>query len=202
MDIDISKINRHLTIEIGDDSIKWADDFLRDHCITNSDTVICIHPGTGKGWLNKQWGSEKFAKLIQILTTCDNVKPIIIGTSDEEALASEIAELSKAKPILATGKTNIKQLAALIKRCDFLICNNSGVMHIASAVGTPIIAICGPSPFIWDPAEEGNVVIRNKMCWPPCDSRICKRQDMGCMEAITVEDVLKAVEAKICLVNQ
>jgi heptosyltransferase-2 len=202
LDIDIAKINRHFNIEIDDDSIKWSDAFLRAHCISNSDTVICIHPGTGKGWLNKQWGSEKFAKLIQILTTYNNVKPVIIGTSDEEELASKIAELSQTKPILAVGKTSIKQLAALIKRCDFLICNNSGVMHIASAVGTPIIAICGPSSFIWNPAEEGNVIIRNNMCWPPCDSRICKRQDMGCMEAITVGDVLEAVETKILRVNR
>jgi ADP-heptose:LPS heptosyltransferase len=201
LDINASKIDRQITIKTDDDSIKWVDDFFFNNDIGNSDTVICIHPGTGTGWLNKQWGVEKFGNLIQLLVARHNVKPIIIGTSDEKELVCKIAEFSQATPILAVGKTNIKQLAALIKRCNLLICNNSGAMHVASAVGTPTVAICGPSPPIWDPIGERNTIIRNNLCWPPCDSRICKRQDMGCMEAITVEDVLKAVEARILSEN-
>jgi len=98
------------------------------------------------------------------------------------------------------GKTNLRTLTALIERLDLFICNDSAPLHIASAVGTPTIAIFGPSKSR-ETGPYGNihkVVEKDFPCRYSCDENICKHEIYNeCMKTITPDDVCKAVREVI-----
>ena len=96
-----------------------------------------------------------------------------------------------------TGKTHLLQLAALIERCQLLVTNDTGTMHVATAVGTPVVALFGSTdPSTTGPWGDGHVVIRKDVPCSPCLKRICPT-DHRCMELITVDEVEEAVDRKL-----
>lgn len=111
----------------------------------HSDKLIAMHPGGVRQ--NKRWIPERFAKVSKELmrsgfTIC------FVGGSDEKNLSAEIAqEIGMDGLLNVTGIFSLDQTAALLKRCRFLISNDTGIMHLATAVGTPVIAIFGPTNF-------------------------------------------------------
>ena len=92
------------------------------------------------------------------------------------------------------GQTDLFQLAELYRRCDVVISNDSGPMHLAAAVGTPVVAIFGPTdPALTGPYGDGHVVLRARIPCSPCFKDYCiNRVHMECMNLVTVEQVLKA----------
>jgi heptosyltransferase-2 len=85
-------------------------------------------------------------------------------------------------------------LASLLRYCHLLVTNDTGTMHVASAVGTRVVAIFGPTdPRTTSPLGEGHVIIRQNVSCSPCLKRVCP-EDHRCMELISVADVLKAVQ--------
>ena len=97
-------------------------------------------------------------------------------------------------PVNAIGQTSLLELACLIKRCDVFIAHDSSTLHLAAAVGTPTVALFGPT----DPARHlpprfaGQVIKKDVFC-SPCYSTTCRTITHACMKRITVDDVLTAV---------
>ena len=91
------------------------------------------------------------------------------------------------------GKTHLLQLAALLERCRLLVTNDTGTMHVATAVGCPVVAVFGSTnPVTTGPWGEGHVVVKREVLCSPCLKRICPT-DHQCMELITVEEVEAAI---------
>jgi len=121
---------------------------------------------------------------------------------EERKLIENITEKMTHTAINFAGKTDLRGLIALIKRFELFICNDSAPLHIASAVGTPTVAIFGPSKSK-ETGPYGNihkVVEKNFLCRYSCDENICKHEIYNeCMKTITSDDVCKAVREVIMM---
>lgn len=112
-------------------------------------------------------------------------------------MARKILEYVENDALDLTGKTNLIQLAALLEQCRLLLTNDTGTMHVATAVNIPVVALFGSTdPASTGPWGDGNVVIRKNVPCSPCMKRVCPT-DHRCMELITVEEVEEAVNKKL-----
>ena len=181
----------HFFISLEDE--QWADNFLNKNRIDKKDFLVILNPGGN--WELKRWPAESFALLGDRLIQEYKAKIIISGSEEDRELAERISSLMQAKPILAAGKTTLKQLGALFKKANLVIANDSGPMHIAVALGSPVIALFGPtSSQITGPYSQRKnwrVIQKNVGCPLPCYNLNCSQN--RCMQAISVDEVLAEV---------
>ena len=170
--------------------------FANDQC-----PLVAIHPGSGGYSLARRWSAEGFAHVADALVERHGARIVLVGTPADGV--SQVASLMRSEAVNLEGKTNLKQLAAILKRCDLFIGADSGVMHLAAAVGTPLVAIFGPSNHrAWGPwpRDGRHVILRADLPCSPCSYvgfSVGQRegcQAMTCMKAITPEMVLAAAE--------
>jgi heptosyltransferase-1 len=170
-------------------AISESDERAVDGLLGDRDNLVALIPGAR--WLSKRWTPAKFAAVADALADGEGCTSVVVGASSDTALAAEVAASAKAPILDLTGKTTLKQLAALFRRCRLVVSNETGPMYIASAMGTPTVAIFGPTD-----AERlgpyGSVhakVVPDLPC-RPCRRRTC--QPLRCMEAIAPEPVVSA----------
>ncbi|MBZ0156367.1 MAG: lipopolysaccharide heptosyltransferase II [Alphaproteobacteria bacterium] len=164
--------------------------------------VLGINPGATYGSA-KRWFPERFTEVARRFISETGGSVVIFGGPKETDIAQEIHEAAAGHPLSAdssssllnlAGKTSLRELMALIAECDALLTNDSGPMHIAYAVGTPSVSLFGStSPELTGPVGEGNVVLRKDMACSPCFERTCKNGDMKCMDALSGEEVYRAI---------
>jgi ADP-heptose:LPS heptosyltransferase len=157
--------------------------------------IIGIHPGGDKRQTLRRWPSHKFAKLLDVLYNKYKASIWLFEGKDEIGLCSEIARLCTKKPTIIKNKT-IKEVCALIKKCTLFITSDSGLGHIADALGVPTVTIFGPSnpkrtaPF----RNQENVVYKNLSCSPCYASGGCIFSKRKCLEEIEPQDVVVKIE--------
>ena len=166
---------------------------LREGGLGSHEGTVHIHPTSR--WLFKCWRDEGMARVIDRLEETGKVKVVLTGGNEERERKKIEAILARCKtrPINLSGKITLKQLAALSQRSLFFIGVDTAPMHIAAAVGTPVIALFGPSgEFHWGPWGDGHVVIKKEMDCRPCGKDGCQGSKRSrCLEEITEGDVLK-----------
>lgn len=154
------------------------------------DTYIAFNPFGG--WKSKRWGVDKYIRLGNLLRK-EGYRIVLLGGPKDIEEAKMIASNMEGEPILTAGRTDLKELAALLKHVNLLVTNDTGPMHIAAAVGTPTVAIFGPTdPNRTGPYGEGHIVITSGVDCSPCFRKKCR--EMICMDSIGVEDVMGAVK--------
>jgi heptosyltransferase-2 len=130
-----------------------------------------------------------------------NCRWIILGGSADIALATEMTNslgrlFPSAPPLNLAGRTTLRELCALLKLCRVLLTNDTGPMHVAAAVGTPVVAIFGStSPELTGPGLPGDSphhLLKSHAPCAPCFRRVCPI-DLRCMTGISVERVVDAV---------
>ncbi len=173
--------------------------------------LVALHPGAG--WYSRAriWPVEGFASVTRGLIKSHGATVVVLGGPDEEGIAARLEELVGDSEHLLNlaGRTNIHETAALIERCDLFVGNDSGPMHIAAAVQTPVVAVFGPSNVeAWGPytprGEGGvhTVVSRDLPCMP-CFYRghsLGLREGCGTRECLTLlmpQPVLEACRRKL-----
>ena len=163
--------------------------------------LVAIHPGSGGYSLARRWSAERFARVADALVERHGARIVLVGTPADGV--SQVASLMRSEAVNLEGKTTLGQLAAILKRCDLFIGADSGVMHLAAAVGTPLVAIFGPSNHrAWGPwpRDDRHIILRADLPCSPCSYvgySVGQRegcQAMTCMKAITPEMVLAAAE--------
>lgn len=165
--------------------------WLRRHRLSGKDLVI-IHPGA-RFWF-KRWPARKWASLLDILQGELGLSVVITGSGREMEDVRTILSRMKTPAYSIAGQTTVLELAALIKKATLFIGNDSGPMHIAAAMGTPVIALFGPTePALWKPWGKGHVVISKQVPCSPCKYTNCDMGRENCMEQITVEEALHAI---------
>lgn len=148
-------------------------------------------------WETKLWGAKKFAGLCNEMVDNLSCRVVVVGASSEKD-NKEFFSLTNNRVVDLTGETTLRELAHLMSLSSVVITVDSGPMHIAAAMGVPVVAIFGPTaPWRTGPYGEGHTVIRKELPCSPCFSRICKDKDNICMKEIEVRDVLSAVEAQL-----
>jgi heptosyltransferase-2 len=175
---------------------KWAEQKLRDLGIQDGRPLIGMNPGATYG-LAKCWYPERFGELGKRLFEKWKATVLLFGKEEERPIAKEILQHLKEGGIDLTGKTHLLQLAALLERCQLIVTNDTGTMHVATAVGAPVVALFGSTdPSTTGPWGDGHIVIRKDVPCSPCLKRICPT-DHRCMELITVDEVEEAVNKKL-----
>ncbi|MFH1848382.1 MAG: lipopolysaccharide heptosyltransferase II [Candidatus Omnitrophota bacterium] len=173
---------------------QWAEEFLQQNWISSSQRLIGINMGASERWLTKRWPAEYIAKLCDALAKQMQARVIITGIKKDIPHAQKVLSMTKSKPIIACGKTNLSQLCALMKKCGVFVTGDSAPMHIATAIGVPFVALFGPT----DPIRHVNaardfIVLKKDMRCAPCYRSRCIL-NYRCMKKITVEEVLSAIK--------
>lgn len=198
--------DKKMRMLIFDKEIKWAEKFLKDNGLKNNELIFGVVPGCGVSWgqnaVYRRWDRSRFAELADKISENFGYKAIIFGDFNEIEIEKYISDNMKHKPILACGKTDLKELAALLRRCEFLVCNDGGIHHIAVSQDVPTISIFGPvdekvyGPY---PISPRNIVLKKDLNCRPCYKRFkhkeCKTKD--CLNLIEVDDVYRVVESFI-----
>ena len=174
---------------------------LQQEGVQEDRPLIACHVSSNNGQ-SKRWPIPYWATLLDRLIRQQNAQIILTGAPSDLPLIEEIMGRMHEKPINMAGKTSLPQLAALLQRANLMITGDSGPMHIAAAVGTPLIAIHGPT----DPAQSGPVspkatILRSTIWCSPCynakDSADCRFHTTQCMKNITPSQVFEVVREKL-----
>jgi len=165
-----------------------AEDKLRSAGATRDATRIAVGAGASYGSA-KCWPPDRFAKALDQLQRERDAEIILFGTTGEIAVSAAI-QSGLAKPALdLTGKTDVAELPALLSRCHLFLGNDSGAMHVAAAVGLPVVAVFGPTdPFGTAPVTPRATIVQQKPYCSPCFLRRCPT-DHRCMTQIAPERV-------------
>ncbi len=145
-------------------------------------------------WPTKRWQWEKFAQVADFFNRKAGTRTILIGNQSDSPLLEQISNRMRTAPMVAAGSLKLKQIAHLLGRAKLFVTNDSGPMHVASAVGTPILAIFGPTdPELTGPYGSTHRVLQSSLPCVPCLSRRCPI-GLECMHAIGAEQVIEAAE--------
>lgn len=196
--IGIDTRDKRLVLNVSQEAEEFADEFLRKNNIDREAHLVAIHPGARYKYM--RWLEEGFARVSSFLIERYAAKVIIIGESDEQDLGERIASLMNQRPIVIVGETSLVQLISLLKRCRLFIGNSSGPMHIAAALGIPVVAIFGnihPADHYrhWGPWGEGQAIVTKNLNCLNCHPADCLSLD--CMKLISPEDVMQAAEVQL-----
>ena len=185
-----------LTVPIGDEDRAAAEQFLREHDAGNA-PIIGINPGCSA--MNRKWSADNFAQTAQLLADqFPDAKFVLLGgPQDRDDTAAIARALPPDKTLDAAGKLSLRATAALIQGCDAMLTNDTGPMHIAVAVETPVVAICGPIsaarrlPLHY--AGNRNIGVEaNRDCLPPNRPQCGKGRECACLAKVEPETVAAA----------
>ncbi len=184
-----------------DDADRAAGDLLlREAGIEATDTILGF--GAGSVWATKRWPADRFAALIRRIADEHGYRVVLFGGAEDRSLSDSIAGMSGAGPPNASGRLSLLQSAALAARCTLFVSNDTGMGHVAAAMGTPVIAIFGPTvpAFGFAPHGEGHRIVERALECRPCSSHGGNRCPIGthdCMRDITVDQVMKTVSVRL-----
>jgi heptosyltransferase-2 len=183
-------------IYLREEDRRWAKQVLMDLGTLVGRPLIGMNPGATYG-LAKCWYADRFGELGERLAEKRQAGILLFGKEEERPIVHEIQRHLGGKGIDLTGKTSLLQLAALLERCELLVTNDTGTMHVAAAVGTPVVALFGSTPpHITGPWGDGHVIVNKEVACSPCWKRVCPT-DHRCMELITVDEVEEVVNRKL-----
>ena len=164
------------------DAVAWARETLP------GGPWIGLNPGATYG-AAKQWFPDRFIELGRRLA--GRGKLVVVGGPAEAELGDRVARGIDGRSI--AGRTTISQLAAAIGRCSLFVTNDTGPMHVADAMGTPMVAVFGPTDWVVTPPFGRNhTIVRHEIECSPCLRRTCPLGHHDCMKKIPVDQVEKA----------
>ncbi|MDD5136466.1 MAG: lipopolysaccharide heptosyltransferase II [Candidatus Omnitrophica bacterium] len=172
-----------------------AEKLLTEGWMTPSAGLVGVNVRASSRWVTKNWPVSYIAELSDRLAKEFNVRTVLTGAEEDIDFAQAIARSAKSKPLVAAGKTSILELASLIRRFKVYLTPDSAPMHIAAAMGTPCIALFGPTnPERHVPPSGTCMVISKKdeLKCSPCYNPNCVK-NFVCMKKITVDEVLEAM---------
>lgn len=182
---------------------RFAREFFYNYKLNEKDLIIGIGPGGGinpfTALTTKQWSKERYAQLADRLIKNFGAKIIFFGDRRDRPVVKTLKRKMNNEALDVTGEISLKETAALIKRCRLFITNDSGLMHLAAAVGRPTVSIFGPSLSKYTaPLGKGHLSIEKELPCRPCampgETKLLNCPAHTCMELITVEEVWKAAE--------
>ena len=177
-----------IKLHVPEENHRRAAEFLLSQGVKSDGLRIAIGAGASYGSA-KCWPPDRFAELANRLQAKAQADVILFGTPAEASVASAIAAGMNHPPTDLTGKTSIHDLPALLSQCHLFIGNDSGAMHVAAAVGLPVVAVFGPTdPFGTAPVTPRCTVVQEKPYCSPCFLRRCPT-DHRCMTRVTPEAV-------------
>jgi len=186
----------------------FVDNYLENNNIAKDDILIGLCPGAAESSKSRMWALHNYAQLADLLIAERNTKIILIGNNKERPVMKTIAQAitNKSNVLNSAGHLSLKQLFYLEERCNLIISNDSGPMHISAAMGTKTIGLFGPNlPIRWKPfGKNGASIYKGDICkFSPCinvhkgkvPECLQPNHDNICMKEIKVEDVLRKIHS-------
>jgi heptosyltransferase-2 len=182
-----------ITLNVPQEDRQRAADSLHAAGVRRGSLRIAIGAGASYGSA-KCWPPDRFAELANRLQTQTEADVILFGAPAEAAVSSAISAGMKRPPVDLTGKTSIEDLPALLSQCHLFVGNDSGAMHVAAAVGLPVVAVFGPTdPLGTAPVSPRCSIVREKPYCSPCFLRRCPT-DHRCMTRVSPDAVEAAAK--------
>lgn len=180
-------------IEPSSEDRKAVDRLLREKT-TGGRPRIIVHPGTSPKTIYKRWDAGKFAAAADLVVSRHGGEVIVTGGPGEEEIVSETARHMKHRPSIIDEPLSLLELAALFETADVYIGGDTGPTHISSFVGTPVVAVFGPTDPVENEPFDGTPfrMVRAASPCSPCREKTCVRAD--CFKGITPQMVARAAE--------
>ena len=178
-------------IPVTTDDRRFVDTFFRENNLTGPGPLIAIHPGTSNKTLYKRWSTASYAQVADFLIEQFNAHILWTwGPGEHDTVRAILGEMSHRSTI--APQVNLRQLAELFRRSHLFVGSDSGPMHIASFVKTPVIVLYGPTdPLVNAPYQDTpHIVLRKDVSCNPCRKRDCT--DVSCMSVIKPDEVIDA----------
>ncbi|MBI2870085.1 MAG: glycosyltransferase family 9 protein [Candidatus Omnitrophica bacterium] len=195
---------RLLGVDRSSRELVWIVDPAEDEAMTRrlaeagiaGEELIAVHPDASH--VSKRWPLSKYVVLCMRLLAEGGVRRrlVLIAGPSGRHLTQAIAREAGERALDWGGRLNLRELGALLKRSSFLVSNDSGPVHIAGAVGTPVVAIFGRtqpglSKVRWGPVGERDIILQNDPGCKPCIPDPCPIH-LECLERLTVDEVMEA----------
>lgn len=182
--------DRHIYFPFSSQDETYVNEFLSRGLLVGK---FLVGINTGGGWYTKRWGLERYAELADRMVEKYDAAIVLTWGPGQLPDVEKIVSMMKHEPFVPPP-TSLPQLGALLKRCALVISNDSGPMHIAAAVGTPVLGIYGPTnPVLQGPYGDQHATIRNEgLECLGCNLTKCPIGHL-CMLELTVDDVLQGV---------
>lgn len=187
--------DKQLTYDPGVTAQAQARELIDRFRISNTDQVLAIAPGAGQP--NKLWRTSGFAEVANRWLAVEDSAVILIGGPEDRRACQDVAAQSPPKRVFnLCDSGDLTVVAALIKRAQMFVGNDSGLSHLAAAVGVPVVVISGPGdPSEVSPYTKAAITVKKSLYCSPCYSNSCYRQDhpLECQDLVTADDVWKAI---------
>lgn len=205
MGVEIHEIKPRVYIK--DEYRVWADCFLEKRGIGSAKNIFLVGviPGGGVSWGKavdiRRWHKEKFAQLADKVIDSAGANVIIFGDAKEAGLCDEVISMMRHKPVRIVGETDLMQFATLLSKCNLVVANDGGPLHLAVAVGVKTVSLFGPVDEIVYGQYPNNpdmhrIIVRKDLKCRPCYARFrmppCQH-NKECLGGIGTDEVLGAV---------
>ncbi|MDZ4817077.1 MAG: lipopolysaccharide heptosyltransferase II [Verrucomicrobiota bacterium] len=169
---------------------------LEEFQLPSSKPIIIVCPSAEYGPA-KKWLPERYAEACKRIALDQEATLVYVGMAKDSAAIEDIIQKSGVYGYNLAGKTSLSQLGALLTNAKVVLCNDSGTMHLASVVGTRVVAIYGSTePQLTGPLGPHKTILRHHVECSPCFLRECPL-DFRCMKSVTVMEVVDAVNAQL-----
>ncbi len=201
--IDSSEYSNIPRVYLAEKDTVWAGAFLKDNSVNQTDLLIGIIPGCGASWgkdaVCRRWSKNNFARVADDVIDKYGAKVLLFGDSKEVEICADVQKSMRHKAIMCCGKTSLGGFLGLLNKCELVITNDGGPLHMAIGVGARTISIFGPvDERIYGPYPQSDkhvVISRNDISCRPCYKKfkynLC--EDRVCLNNISVDEVLSAV---------
>jgi lipopolysaccharide heptosyltransferase I len=187
--VGVATPERRFTIPLSEADEHFAERVWRELGLRSDVPVVVLYPGAA--WQTKRWGELNFARLNDALIRRFQVRTLLTWGPGEEPLIQRVVRATAYTPAIAPA-TTLLQLAAMIARGRAFVGGDTGPLHLAAAVGTPTVALFGPSdPRRNGPYGLGHVILQRQLPCSHCYQRTCNHWQ--CLPGIEVDTVVDAV---------
>lgn len=183
------------TIETSYSDMERVESLLAAEGVQPYHRVVVINPWAR--WESKRWPLRRFALLADTLNCEADTRVVVPGAKSDLTAFTAMVSMLQTRVVSMVGMLSLSELAYLMKRADILITNDSGPMHIAAAVDTPVVAIFGPTDSsLCGPYGEGHAVLKRELPCSCCYTVTCPLEHQ-CMTSISVDEVMEPVRSKL-----
>ncbi len=179
-----------LRLPVTEEAHRRGSELLLQHGILATRPLVALNPGSVYGSA-KRWPADRFATMADALMESRGATIILVGSEGERPLLDEVAAHMRRSAVNLGGRTDLLTLLGVLARVHLLVSNDTGAMHVAAAVGTPVLAIFGPTDELaTGPLGRSACLVREPVPCSPCLLRECPI-DHRCMTGVTVAQVLR-----------
>ncbi len=186
--------NPRPVVPVSPRAVQRVNEVFSEASVQPADTLVAIHPSAS--CISKRWMPQRFAAVADRLITELKVRVCLIAGPEDALHAHQVMDAMRHPAINLAGRLSVGELAALLQRCRLLISNDSGPVHIAAAVGTPVVDIFGRnqrglSSQRWGPLGEEHVVLHKEVGCVACLAHNCDIEFL-CLTSLSTDEVYRA----------